>query len=219
MQAYSSIPSNERLTIFPFEMDSRKIYYVYIHIDSNGIPFYVGKGKGRRAWNKRVRNVYWKNIVKTGYTIKILESELNEEMAFIRESYYIGKYQTRANFKLSPIGTLTNYKRPQDIKDKVAIACKRSWTKEKRDSRREQYLGNKNPFYGKKHTDQTKENLKKYHFRGIECLNSLTGENFLVSGTRNASELTRVPRQTIMRLLKFPQTKQKIIWRFKRLEK
>lgn len=32
------------------------IYYAYIHAKPDGTPFYVGKGKGRRAWKFKERN-------------------------------------------------------------------------------------------------------------------------------------------------------------------
>lgn len=60
------------------------VYYVYIHyrLDSN-TPFYVGKGKNRRAYDKRGRNSFWKRIVdKHGYRVEIKSQDLTEQEAF-----------------------------------------------------------------------------------------------------------------------------------------
>ncbi len=56
-------------------------YYIYFHINplKNEI-FYVGKGKGNRAYDKNNRNRFWKNIVKKyGYIVNIIEDNLNEK--------------------------------------------------------------------------------------------------------------------------------------------
>lgn len=68
-------------------------FYVYFHINplKNEI-FYVGKGYGNRAYDKRGRNSYWKNVVnKYGLIINIIEDGLDELKAFEREKFYIKK--------------------------------------------------------------------------------------------------------------------------------
>ena len=66
-------------------------FYIYAHINPlfNKI-FYIGKGSGRRAWEKYGRTKYWNNTVnKYGYIIDILEENLTEEEAFEKEKWYI----------------------------------------------------------------------------------------------------------------------------------
>lgn len=81
------------------------IYYVYLHIkETTGEPFYVGKGCGGRANDKR-RNNFWKNIVKKhGYDILFLEENLTEEESLKRESYWIERIGRRD----LDLGTLVN---------------------------------------------------------------------------------------------------------------
>jgi hypothetical protein len=65
-------------------MAKRKDYYVYVHRDSLGNIFYVGKGTGKRAWSKD-RDIVWKRYVdeRLGgrYEVEILTSDLSEPEA------------------------------------------------------------------------------------------------------------------------------------------
>jgi hypothetical protein len=67
------------------------IYYIYFHINplTNKV-FYVGKGKLKRAFDKRKRGEYWNRVVnKYGYIVDIVHSNLSEEKAFELEIMYI----------------------------------------------------------------------------------------------------------------------------------
>lgn len=74
---------------------NKNIYYVYAYIreyDSDvaekGTPYYIGKGKGKRAWstNRRI------NLPINKDNIIILHENLSEEEAFKREIEYIAIY-------------------------------------------------------------------------------------------------------------------------------
>lgn len=65
-------------------------FYVYVHLRaSDGTPFYVGKGKGKRAWNKTVseyRSIHWINTAKkNGVIVSIKRDNLSEKCAFALE--------------------------------------------------------------------------------------------------------------------------------------
>ena len=75
-------------------------FYVYIHktFDLDQI-FYVGKGKERRAWERRSRNKYWQNIEqKHGFKVEIVKNNLEESEALRLEVDLIERYRPKANF-------------------------------------------------------------------------------------------------------------------------
>jgi hypothetical protein len=82
------------------------IFYIYAHINPlNGIPFYIGKGKGNRAYTKQSRSKWWLNTVnKYGFDVILLEEQLFELEAFVKETYWI----KRIGRKDLNIGSLIN---------------------------------------------------------------------------------------------------------------
>lgn len=76
-------------------MPERKDFYVYVHRDSAGNIFYVGQGRGRRAWSKK-RHFVWTRYVdeRLGgiYEVEIVESGLTESASIEIESHWIEEY-------------------------------------------------------------------------------------------------------------------------------
>lgn len=71
-------------------------YYTYIHRRmSNGTPFYVGKGKGNRAWERTksdCRSDHWINCArKNGVIVEICQDGLDEDSAYLLEAWVIQK--------------------------------------------------------------------------------------------------------------------------------
>jgi len=64
-------------------------YYVYLHVGKDGKPFYVGKGKGRRAWVSVGRNEEWHKLNLEGKRVIILYEGLTKEEAFSLEAFQI----------------------------------------------------------------------------------------------------------------------------------
>lgn|SRR5262245_24866772 len=88
--------------------DVERGYYVYVHCDrATRTPFYVGKGKGRRAYDFLGRQPEWHLKVKSlagAFDVEIVENDLTEEEAYDLERELIRKHGKVADGK----GTLLN---------------------------------------------------------------------------------------------------------------
>lgn len=114
-------------------------FYVYMHTTNDNKVFYIGKGKGERAYSVQNRNSYWHRTVnKYGCNITILHSNLTEEEAYKLEREEIQKYGLKRDggdlVNLTPGGEgSAGYK----------------WTEEQRENLRPKRAGENNPMYGK----------------------------------------------------------------------
>lgn len=72
--------------------------YVYAHLDKSGNVFYIGKGIGHRAWDKKRRHSFWQRYLDTrsdgSYTIEILNDNLTDEDATYLESEWIAHHSS-----------------------------------------------------------------------------------------------------------------------------
>jgi len=64
-------------------------YYTYAYLQSDGLPYYIGKGKGRRLYDHRGKNC---NPPKDRSRIIKLKQNLTEEEAFKHEVYMIAVF-------------------------------------------------------------------------------------------------------------------------------
>lgn len=65
------------------------IFYVYAYLREDGTPYYIGKGKGKRAWNQYKRVT---KLPKNLNNIVIIQEGLTESDAFSLEKHYIDLY-------------------------------------------------------------------------------------------------------------------------------
>lgn len=104
-------------------------FYVYVHYrKDNNRPFYVGKGKGQRAYVQRGRSEYWQRVAsKYGYSVEILfdglteREALDEEISVIAELRYHGFELT--NHTNGGEGT-SGYKATPEARAKISIIHK-----------------------------------------------------------------------------------------------
>lgn len=62
------------------------IYYIYFYLNEDFTPYYIGKGKGKRAWRKREHET---QVPTDNSKIILVEQNLTEVQSFILERYYI----------------------------------------------------------------------------------------------------------------------------------
>ncbi len=168
-------------------------FYVYAHVrlDSNEI-FYIGKGRGKRAYARDNRNRYWHNIVNSvGYTVKFLAINLTEEDAFRKEIDLIQSFkmlgQCTTNFCPGGKGS-AGYKWTEDQRKRFSESQKGrpgralgyKWTTEQRKKLSDVQTGKKlteghrkkiseasrgksNAFFGKTHSDETRQKISQHH--------------------------------------------------------
>ncbi len=123
---------------FDAQGNVRRDYYVYVHKDSGGRAFYVGKGTGRRAYSTERRNPFWKQYVESRlngqFDVEIVRSGLTEGEAYrveaetrdslVREGAELLGYDSPSRkidiAKVSEYHRLRN-RTMQDVKDTRAL--------------------------------------------------------------------------------------------------
>lgn len=155
-------------------------YYVYewIRLDTNE-PFYVGKGKGNRCYDlTRGRNRHFNNIVKSiPIAVNILHNDLDEEVSFGLEIYYIWFYRDIIGYDLCNI---------TDGGEGKTSPC----SEEQREKLSLVMSGENNPMFGKDwRKEKTEEELKKIHEKQLK--NTLRGEAHPSYGIKRSDRTKR----------------------------
>ncbi len=161
---------------------SERTFHVYHHVrPDTGQVFYVGKGKGRRAFDKGARRgQFWHRIVKKagGVLVEVIAQRLTEDEAFLLEKKNIAAFRrqrvrlcnlTDGGDGTSGIRRTEAWKRmmsqvhsgkviPEDVREKISASVKTSGfvhTDEMRKKMSETHKGQKRAL-GYKHTDEWK---------------------------------------------------------------
>lgn len=190
-------------------------FYVYkwFYKDS-GVIFYIGKGKNNRYKNKSThRNEYFKNIIKKekdNVDVDFIANNLTEEEAFALERQLITEYwekgECKANFHEGGCGGNThNYNNAERSRKLSEFAKTR--------------VGEKNPMWGKHHSDEVKQKLrianlgKKLTLEHIEKLKKANKNRVkTIEERKKLSEANKGKKMTLEQYQKMMERECKFIY-------
>lgn len=155
-------------------------YYTYAYLREDRTPYYIGKGKGYRAYKKSKNDI---KPPKDKSRVILLKQNLSENEAFNHEKYMIdifgrkdlgtgilhnrtyggdgssGVLQTEET-KLKRSNALKGRPRPEEVKSKIGEKNKgRKQSQEARDKIGNTHKGNKY-WEGRKHTEESKQKMR-----------------------------------------------------------
>lgn len=160
-------------------------FYIYQHIDPRtNLIRYIGKGRGKRAWDLRDRNAYHKNWLKQLKSeglepiVELIETDKTEEQAFELERLWIAA--CRSSFQ--PLTNLTDG-------GEGASGCVKS--QETRRKQSEAMRGEKHPMFGRTGDKNPRfgKTLSEEHRRKIS--EALTGKAISEETRRKLSDVNR----------------------------
>ena len=142
------------------------MFYTYAHYKPDNSVFYIGKGQRKRAWAHDNRNQHWKNIVaKHGLKVEILSYWPTEQEAFDHEKFLISCFRdmgyTMANLTDGGEGCSGMKVSQESIRKRLESMKDYVVSEETKAKMRESSLGEKNHFFGKIHSDESKEKISK----------------------------------------------------------
>lgn len=150
-------------------------YYTYAYLREDRTPYYIGKGSGRRIYVKSGRPC---GVPKDKSRIIFLKQNLTEEEAFKHEIYMIFLFGRKdlgtgiLRNKTEGGDGVSGYRFSQNSKKKMSETRKgRIVSAETKQKIRLSKTGEKNSFYGKTHSEETRDKLKSnsWKSRGMPC--------------------------------------------------
>jgi hypothetical protein len=145
-------------------------YYTYAYLREDGTPYYIGKGKNRRSFDRKKHTVF----VPSKDRIIFLKQNLTEEQSIRHEIYMI------AVFGRKDLGTgilhnktdggdgCSGYFHSEKHKKRMSKLQTKRWSK---DGEKDKIRGKNNPFFNKSHSEDSKIKIglkSKIRTQGID---------------------------------------------------
>jgi hypothetical protein len=150
-------------------------FYVYAYLRANGTPYYIGKGKAKRAWDRS----HIISVPEETHRILILIQNLTEDEALEKESFLI-KWYGRKNNNTGILRNLTDGGKGgwdhihsnKELSEKRINATKTALTGKKKTKeiiqkrlntvkKNKSFSGENNPMFGKNHSNDTLSLIKQ----------------------------------------------------------
>lgn len=139
-----------------------KEYYTYAYLREDGTPYYIGKGKKHRAFDRKKHSVF----VPSRDRILFLKQNLTEEQSINHEIYMISIFG-RKDLGTGILHNKTNggdgcsgYNHTEEHKKYIKQKQLKRWSTEEQKNK---IRGKNNPFYGKSHSEKTKQKIIEHH--------------------------------------------------------
>jgi hypothetical protein len=122
------------------------VFYTYAYLREDGTPYYIGKGKWKRAYKKSKREI---NPPVDKTRIIFLKKNLTEEDAFRHEAYMI------AIFGRKDLGNGILRNKTNGGEGLSGLI----WSEEHKEKISNSQKGESNSFYGKSHSEETRKKI------------------------------------------------------------
>tara|TARA_R110000796_G_scaffold18159_4_gene55185 strand:+ start:7698 stop:8282 length:585 start_codon:yes stop_codon:yes gene_type:complete len=157
--------------------------YVYSHVRKDtGRCFYIGKGRGKRAWNTQLRNRHWNFVAnKSDFKVKILVSGLTDDKALELEKNFIDQIglENLTNVQEGGQGGWSHTHTPEIVKKRGKAISKAKTGKKFSGMKHTRHFGSGNPkskkvmWVEKNKIFDTTDEVKEYFNISTHCFHRI----------------------------------------------